>query len=60
MTVGADKLQQHSGNNTGSAAVRPYLTRRCSRRITLAFLPSAFTVPSIGNGPIRAGKRARG
>jgi hypothetical protein len=39
VTVGAEKLLQQSGNNTGSAAVRPYLTRRCSRRITLAFLP---------------------
>jgi hypothetical protein len=38
----------------------PNLTRRCSRRITLAFLPSAFKVPSISNVPIRAGKRARG
>ena len=60
MTVGAEKLLQQSGNNTGSAAVRPYLTRRCSRRITLAFLPFAFRVQSISNGPIRAGKRARG
>ena len=60
MTVGAEKLLQQSGNNTGSAAVRPYLTRRCSRRITLAFLPFAFRVASISNIPIRAGKRARG
>ena len=60
MIVGADKLQQHSGNNTGSAAVRPYLTRRCSRRITLAFLPFEAKVKAIGNVQIRAGKRARG
>ncbi len=60
MTVGADKLPLHSCNNSGSAAVRPYLTRRCSRRITLAFLPFAFRVPSMSNVLIRAGKRARG
>ena len=60
MIVGADKLPLHSGNNTGSAAVRPYLTRRCSRRITLAFLPFAFRVQCMCNVPIRAGKRARG
>ena len=39
---------------------REPLTRRCSRRITLAFLPFAFRVQFMCNGPIRAGKRARG
>ena len=38
----------------------PNLTRRCSRRITLAFLPFAFRVAFRSNVPIRAGKRARG
>jgi hypothetical protein len=36
------------------------ITRRCSRRITLAFLPSAFQGQCVCNVPIRAGKRARG
>ena len=58
MTVGAEKLLQHSGNNTGSAAVRPYLTRRCSRRITLAFLPFAFRVQCEGNYD-NTGRQAR-
>jgi hypothetical protein len=37
-----------------------HLTRRCSRRITLAFLPFEAKVNACGNVQIRAGKRARG
>ena len=58
MIVGADTLPLHSGNNTGSAAARPYLTRRCSRRITLAFLPFAFRVQCEGNNA-NTGRQAR-
>jgi len=36
------------------------LTRRCSRRITLAFLPFEAKVKAMCNVQIRAGKRARG
>jgi len=44
----------------GNGKRNAFLTRRCSRRITLAFLPFAFRVAFMSNVPIRAGKRARG
>jgi hypothetical protein len=48
--------KQHQEGRTSESD----LTRRCSRRITLAFLPFVVKVKAMCNVPIRAGKRARG
>ena len=68
LIVGREQIiseQQGNRNGTALAPVRVKsqgepLTRRCSRRITLAFLPFEAKVSAMGNVPIRAGKRARG
>jgi TPR repeat protein len=59
LAVASDNITEY-GKEQAQKGIVSNLTRRCSRRITLAFRPFEAEAHVNCNVPIRAGKRARG